>query len=143
MPADSLPYGPRTAALRHFLQRLSAQPTVVWLAAARAHERALSTPAWRSADRALGEAVARAGREAARDALVGPLVQLARRAAAPLADDPGAVERLAEPALAAALALLVADRLDARHVETLYAPFAGAIPPHSLEAPGAPGAPEV
>lgn len=132
MSPEHRPYGPRTAPLRHFLQRLAAQPTVVWLAAARAHERALSTVAWQRADRALGAAIARSGREAARDALVGPLVQIAERAAAPLADDAEAVERLAEPALAAALALLVSDQLDATHVDTLYGPFAGAIPRDTL-----------
>lgn len=133
MPPEHPPYGPQTARLRHFLQRLSTQPTVVWLAAARAHERALATPAWQRADRLLGAAIAQSGREAQRDALVGPLVQLAQHAAAPLADDPAAVERLAEPALAAALALLVADQLDAAQVEVLYAPFAGAIPRAALD----------
>jgi hypothetical protein len=132
MPSDRQPYGPQTSRLRHFLQRLSAQPTVVWLAAARAHERAVTTAAWQRADRALGQAIARGGREAARDALVGPLLQIAEHAATPVADDAGAVERMAEPALAAALALLVADLLDAPHVDALYGPFAGAIPRESL-----------
>ncbi|HEX6631729.1 MAG TPA: hypothetical protein VF048_11600 [Gemmatimonadaceae bacterium] len=59
-------------------------------------------------------------------------MQIAERAAAPLADDAEAVERLAEPALAAALALLVSDQLDATHVDTLYGPFAGAIPRDTL-----------
>ena len=133
MPPDRQPYGPQTTRLRHFLQRLSAQPTVVWLAAARAHERLAATSAWQRADRALGQAIDRHGRTAERDALVGPLLQIAEHAAAPVADDPEAVERMAEPALAAALALLIADQLDAAHVETLYAPFAGAIPRDSLD----------
>lgn len=140
MPADEpRPYGPRTPQLRHFLQRLAAQPAVVWLAAARRWADAAADVRVQRADRALGDAIARLGRETERDALVGPILQLARRAAAfPAGDDDVAhVERLAEPALAAALALLVADALPASHVERLYAPFADAIP----LAPDADGAP--
>ena len=129
------PYGPQTALLRDFLRRLSAQPAIVWLAAARHYERLAATPAPRRADRALGAAVPRLGREPARDLLVGPVVQLARRAAAFAAESPDAteaVDRLAEPALAAALALLVADGLAEEQVAALYAPFEGAIPRASL-----------
>lgn len=131
------PYGPQTAILRDFLRRLAAQPTVVWLAAARHYERLAATPAHRRADRALGLAVPRLGREPARDLLVGPVVQLARRAATYAAESPDAgdaVDRLAEAPLAAALALLVADGLADEQVDALYAPFEGAIPRASLAA---------
>ncbi len=134
------PYGPQTALLRHFLRRLSAQPAVVWLAAARRYEQQAATPAQRRADRALAVAVPRLGREHARDLLVGPVVQLARRAAAFAAESPDAddaLDRLAEPALAAALALLVADGLAESQVAALYEPFEGAIPRASLAADAA------
>lgn len=133
---DSVPpYGPQTALLRDFLRRLSAQPAIVWLAAARHYERLAATPAQRRADRALAVAIPRLGRDHARDLLVGPVVQLARRAAAFAADSPDAahaIDRVAEPALAAALALLVADGLAEEQVAALYAPFEGAIPRASL-----------
>ena len=123
------PYGPRTPLLRHFLRRLATQPPVVWLAAARHYERARDASAHRRADHALAAAVAALGREAARDALVGPVVQMARRAAAAHGPaDEQDVERLAEPALAATLALLVSDTLPAAHVAQLYGAFDGAIP---------------
>jgi hypothetical protein len=129
-PPASLPYGPQTARIRHFLQRLAAQPAMVWLAAARHADHARDDAALRLADRALGDAIARLGREHERDALVGPILQMARRAAATAAveDDDAGIERLAEPALAAALALLVADALPPEHVQALYGPWAGVIP---------------
>lgn len=137
------PYGPQTALLRRFLQRLAAQPAIVWLAAARRWEQQAATPAVQRADRALAVAVPRLGREQARDLLVGPVLQLARRAAAFAAESPDAddaVHRLAEPALAAALALLVADGLADEQVAALYAPFEGAIPRGSLADDAGPAA---
>jgi len=132
------PYGPRTPLVRHFLQRLASQPPVVWLAAATRYARDRELPAHRRADHALAATVAALGREAERDALVGPVVQLARRAAshASGAPDDADVERLAEPALAATLALLVSDRLPATHVAQLYGAFDGAIPLAELAARG-------
>jgi hypothetical protein len=129
------PYGPRTPRVRHFLQRLARQPAVVWLAAARLFAAQRDTPALRRADRALGQAVDRHGRARERDALVGPVVQMARRAVPAgmgEADDEALLERLAEPALAAALALLVEDVLATEHVAALYAPFAEAVPRDEL-----------
>lgn len=126
-----VPYGPRTARVRHFLVQLARQPAVVWLAAARHYEVHRNDDAMRRADRALGHAVEAYARERERDALVGPVLQLARRAVpAPIdgGDDIETMERLAEPALAAALALLVEDLLTAEQVETLYAAFADVVP---------------
>ncbi|HEY0970919.1 MAG TPA: hypothetical protein VGE02_08115 [Gemmatimonadales bacterium] len=117
--------------MRHFLQRLANQPAVVWLAAARRYEDRRDDAAMRRADRALGEAVEAYARQRERDALVGPVLQLARRAV-PAAldgdDDLATIERLAEPALAAALALLAEDLLAAEQVETLYSAFATVVP---------------
>ena len=131
-PAAPAPYGPRTPQVRAFLQRLAQQPAVVWLAAARRYAAALDTTEGQEADRALGDAIERTGRESERDALVGPVLQLAARAAggSPLgADDPEQVERLAEPALAVALALVVEDVLDPAVTARLRTPFADLAPP--------------
>lgn len=133
----ALPYGPRTPRVRHFLQRLARQPAIGWLSAARAYADRRDTPAVRRADRALGQAIDMHDRARERDALVGPVLQMARSAvpaAAGEGDDGDMLERLAEPALAAALALLVEDLLSAEHVAALYAPFAHAIPLDALPA---------
>ena len=122
------PYGPLTPLIREFLQRLSGQPPMAWLAAARRYTALAATPAGRQADLALGAAITATAREEARDALVGPIVQLASRAASQAAVADDAVQSLAEPALAAALALLVADRLDPAQRTVLTSAFAAAIP---------------
>ena len=130
-PAGALPYGPETPRVRGFLQRLAQQPSVVWLAAARRYAAVAGTEEGRRADQALAEAIRRTGRDSERDALVGPVVQLAARAAAgsPVgAGDAEQVERLAEPALAAALALVVGDVLDPAVGAPLLAPFADLVP---------------
>jgi hypothetical protein len=133
------PYGPNTPAVRRFLQRFAALRPAEWEQAARRYEAQQHTAPLAAADRALGQAVERAGRTAERDAVVGPLVQLVRDA--PLA--PNAVEaeglsllpQVAEAALAALLALVVRDLLPARAFDALYAPFAELIPPDALGAP--------
>jgi len=101
---------------------------MAWLAAARRYTALAATPAGRQADRALGAAIAATAREEARDAVVGPIVQMASRAASQAAVADDATERLAEPALAAALALLVADRLDPTQRDVLTSAFAAALP---------------
>ena len=137
-PAPPLPYGPASAVVRRFLQRLASQRELVWLAAARRYQDPAEAIERRRADRALGAAIERLGREPARDALIGPVVQMARRVASALhpevTDD--VLEGLAEPALAAALALVVSDELDPAILASLYRPFEGAIPLASLGLPG-------
>ncbi|HEX5829952.1 MAG TPA: hypothetical protein VFY16_03150 [Gemmatimonadaceae bacterium] len=116
--------------MRRFLVRLAEQRELVWMAAARAWREPADAGRRRRADRALGAAVKRMGRETARDAVVGPVVQMARRVALALHQEPdeAALEELAEPALAAALAVLVSDELSADVLMALYEPFDGAIP---------------
>lgn len=131
MPATvpTQPYGPLTRLVREFLRRLAAQPPMAWLAASRRYAALAATPQGRQADRALGAAIATTAREEARDAVVGPVVQMASRAADQVAvagDD--AVERFAEAALAATLALVVADRLDPPQRAVLTSPFEAALP---------------
>lgn len=125
------PYGPQTPLVRAFLKQLAAQPALVWLAAARRYEAIAATPAGRQADRGVGSAIERSAREPARDALIGPILQMATRAADSAAldsSDRQEVERLAEPALAAALALVVADRLGQAQRDLLTSAFGFAMP---------------
>lgn len=135
---STLPYGPNTAAIRGFLVRLAGLGTdsrgrVVDQHAALAHTRA-----YEAADSTLGETITRSGREDARNALFGPLVQLLKRpGAAPTpgrepasdaADDDIELDPIAEPALAALLALLVGDLLSADTRRILTASFDGVMP---------------
>lgn len=130
--SGALPYGPFTAQVRRFLQRFAsltpeAEETVV------ADYRAtIASPQYQAAERALGTAIARSGREAERDALGGPLLQLLR--AEQVLPDAGAApfRPIAEPALAALLAVLMQDVLTAEQVTRLYAPVEHAIPRRSL-----------
>ena len=131
------PYGPASPVVRRFLQRLAAQRELVWLAAARRYQDPVDAAERQRADRALGAAIERLGREPARDALVGPVVQMARRVASALHPEvtDEVLEGLAEPALAAALALVVSDELERNLMASLYKPFEGAIPLASLGLP--------
>ena len=98
------------------------------------YTRQSATPAWHAAETALATAIERSGREPQRDALSGPLLQLVRRPDRPDAPPASAdealatLEPIAEPALAALMALLVQDLLGEAYVRTLYAPFAEIIP---------------
>jgi hypothetical protein len=124
------PYGPQTRAVRRFMERLSRLPPGDWAAAARVYATTWRDPAAAAADAALALAFEHTGRERARDALVGPLVQLARAAAGPASEEEE--EALAEVALAAALALVVHDVVSAGDFARLYAPFAELIPLASI-----------
>jgi hypothetical protein len=103
----------------------------------------VSTRAWMLAETALATAIERSGREPQRDALSGPLLQLVQRdrgaaatataataTAAEATDEDRVLDTLdpvAEPALAALLALLVCDLLDGAQLARLMAPFEGVI----------------
>ena len=121
---ESLPYGPNTPAVRAFLRRAAERSAAEWVTAALVYERMQHTLPFRGADHALGQAIERASRESARDAVVAPIVQIARAKAPGGADaPPETVERFAEAALAAALALIARDLLPAETVAILYRPF--------------------
>jgi hypothetical protein len=137
---QSGPYGPQTLQIRRFLQRLAAMSGAEWEAVAAEFEALRVTPGFRRADAALGQVIERAGRESARDAALGPLLQLVRLpdAAPPgsAADDEDAAVPLApvaEAALAAVLALLVRDLVAATAFATLYGPFGARIPLAALD----------
>jgi len=82
-----------------------------------------------AADRLLGTAIERSGRTDARDAIVGPIVQLMSGHEERLAVEPGlGVDDLAEAALAAALALIARDVIPREAFEVLYQPFESLVP---------------
>lgn len=126
-----LPYGPGTRAIRRFLQRMAALNAEAEAEIVQRHGQAVATREYRAAEIALSAAVSRSGRDGERDAIAGPLIQLVR--AVPIAansGEPGEVvlRDIAEPALAALLALMMRDVLLPTDFARLYAPFEQAIP---------------
>lgn len=133
----SLPYGPNTGAVRRFLQRLAGKPATDCAAAARVYLSLQGTPALIAADRALGHALETSSRTDARDAVVGPIIQLMNGHAGRLETDPAlsgvSLDDMAETTLAAVLALIVGDIIAADALEVLYRPFAALIPIEEVE----------
>ena len=129
MPSDApgrWPYGPNTPAIRRFLQRFAALDPAAWASAAAAFEVAERTRQLAIADQALARAIEGTDRTAERDAVLGPLLQLVRGAAG------GDEHPVAAAALAATLALVVADVLDEGAFRVLYAPFETLVPVEAL-----------
>lgn len=125
------PYGPNTPAIRRFLVRFAGLGTNDRDAVVVRYGAASNTRLYQLAEVALATAIERSGRESLRDALSGPLLQLVRRPNAPAPTDDDALESLdpvAEPALAALLALLAMDLLTAAQVDALYTAFDDVIP---------------
>jgi len=139
-----------TAEVRRFLVQLAAleldaHDTVVQRFAEIVQARSFAV-----ADETVGNVIERSGRTDARDALAGPLLQLVRLhepaeelstqhetsdAAEQMRRDTSAsdaapvlLDPIAEPALAALLALLVRDLLSSETFDALYAPFREIIP---------------
>jgi hypothetical protein len=126
----SQPYGPETAAVRRFLVRLAGLGATDRAAVVARYETVAATRAYEAADARLGEVITRSGREEARDALSGPLLQLVKRPTPDASPESEiALEPIAEPALAALLALMVRDLLDDATVLLLTDAFADTIPP--------------
>jgi len=122
------PYGTNTPAVRRFLQRFAALDSQQWAEAATAFETLERTPEFMAADRALGLAIERSDLVAARDAVVGPLLQLVR----PADGDASTVHPVAAAALSALLALVARDVLDATTFATLYRAFDALVPLEAL-----------
>lgn len=129
-PAHTLPYGPGTPRIRRFLQKLAGIGAAAEYDVVKAHRRYTQLDEYRAAELAIGVAVARAGREREQAALAGPLLQLVLERGDD-ATDPH-VRPVAEPALAALLALMMEDLLSAAEFGSLYAAFADAIPRDAL-----------
>lgn len=128
-----LPYGPNTSSVRRLLQRLAALPPEEWARLAQIYEGLARTASFAAADRALGEHIDATHREGERDAVLGPVVQLAADAAERVARAAGGgaepdPDRFAEPALAAALAVVARDLLDDQQFQLLYGPVSWAVP---------------
>ena len=127
-PPGGAPYGPNTAAVRAFLRDLARQEPAAWARAALVYAAVSAGTPYVRADAALGAAIENAGLERARDALVGPLVQLASATHARMTAPAVSAEQLAEAALAAALALVARGVLAPELFDTLYAPFEPVVP---------------
>jgi len=125
----SQPYGPETAAVRRFLVRLAGLGATDRAAVVARYETVAATRAYEAADARLGEVITRSGREEARDALSGPLLQLVKRPMPEASPESEIVlEPIAEPALAALLALMVRDLLDDATVQLLTDAFTDTMP---------------
>lgn len=129
-PPGTLPYGPQSAAIRAFLVHLAGLGAGDRARVVDAHARLAETRPWMVAERQLAETMAASDRDNYREALGGPLLQLVRRPGQATPDDTealAALDPVAEPALAALLALLVRDLLPADATRTLLSPFDGVI----------------
>lgn len=131
MSASTQPYGPQSAAIRAFLVHFAGLGADDRARVVAAHHALADSREWHSAERQLADVVERSGRENFRDALSGPLLQLVRVPGRALPTDEAegldALDPVAEPALAALLALLVSDLLAASAARTLLAPFDGVL----------------
>lgn len=134
-PLPNLPYGPATNAVRRFLVRFAALPAQDRDQVLIQYAALSSTRNWQRAETALAAVMERSGRDQERDAVSGPLLQLVRLPGVELQTDQGTPERalealdpIAEPALAALLALIVRDLLESAVFDTLYSPMYRAIP---------------
>ena len=128
---SALPYGPQTAAVRGFLVRLAGLGATDRAAVVARFASVATSRSYEAADSRLGDVITKSGREDARDALSGPLLQLVKRPASattPLSGAEIELEPIAEPALAALLALMVRDLLDDATVRLLTDAFSDTIP---------------
>ena len=139
MPTGA-PYGPNTPRIRRFLQQLAGLGGHDRAGVVTRYATACAGPAWSAAERELATVIEGSGRGPLRDAVAGPLLQLVRGpsgASAPSdAVDPlASLDPIAEPALAAVLALLVEELLSAAARATLYGPVEPVIPRDTLDLP--------
>ena len=135
-PGSPGPYGPATPKVRRFLVQLAGLGVTLRAEVVARHAGLAPTSAYAAAEALLGETIERSGRTDARDALAGPLVQLVRhpRETGDVGEgfEGEALDPIAEPALAALLAILVDDLLPAEPRALLYAPFQFVIPYEKL-----------
>ena len=133
-PAPAGPYGPATSKVRRFLVQLAGLGVTLREEVVTRHAGLAPTSAYAAAEAQLGETIERSGRTDARDALAGPLLQLVRRPheTGDARDGLEGLDPIAEPALAALLAILVDDLLPADQIALLYAPFQSVMPYEQL-----------
>jgi hypothetical protein len=129
------PYGPNTRLVRSFLVSLNSASTRDWIVFTHEYKRRQDAGELARADAALAEAVNRGALEDARDAVVGPVVQLAGRIAS--APDGAAtaagldLDDLAEAVLAGALALVAAPLMPEPEARALLAHLEKFVPDSS------------
>ncbi len=128
---SSQPYGPNTAVIRRFLVQLAGLGTADKATVVARYGSLSRSRAWETAEALLGTAIERSGREPQQAALSGPLLQLVRPAdaTATISEDEALaqLDPVAEPALAALLALMARDLLPEAVVATLVEPFGGVV----------------
>jgi hypothetical protein len=90
------------------------------------YEQLSTTTQWMTTEAELGNAMSGSGRLDVQEALSGPLMQLVSSRGG--SSDEPELDPVAEPALAAILALAVEDMLSPEQVHILYEPFTDAIP---------------
>jgi hypothetical protein len=130
--SDTGLFGPRTLAVRQFLEAIQSLTIEQWREVIAAW-RATVTDAWHDADAAVAAAVAESERRQAREELLSELGDITRRIRWNGGDRTGSSAQATEStalylASLAGLALLVRDRITRRQFDALYLPFMGVIP---------------
>jgi hypothetical protein len=129
--SDENLFGPRTLAVRRFLEAIERLTIEQWREVIAAW-RTTVTDAWHDAGSAVDAAVRDSNRQQAREEVLSELGELTRRMRWDRGDSAGdssqAIESTAHyVASLAALALLVRDRITRQELDALYLPFAGVI----------------
>jgi hypothetical protein len=130
--SDDHLFGPRTLAVRQFLEAIERLTIEQWREVIAAW-RATVTDAWHDAGSAVAAAVTESGRRQAQEGLLSELGDITRRTRWNRGEAAGnstqAIESTAQyVASLAAQALLVRDRITRRDFDALYFPFMGVIP---------------
>jgi AcrR family transcriptional regulator len=130
--SDNHLFGPRTLAVRQFLEAIQRLTIEQWKEVIAAW-RATVTDAWHDADSAVAAAVAANDRRQAREELLSELGDITRRIRWNGGETTGTSAQATEStahyvASLAALALLVRDRIARQYFDALYHPFMGVIP---------------
>lgn len=123
---DAQPYGPQTAEVRAFLRALAALDADEHARVLERWKHHSGTTAFSRADRVLAETMVRVNREVERDSAAGPLLQMMRVDSG--ADDGASLDPIAEPALAALMAIVLRDVLPQVTYDTLIASMASIVP---------------
>lgn len=130
--SDENPFGPRTLAVRQFLEAIQGLTIAQWREVIEAW-RTTVTDAWHDAGTAVAGAVMQSDRQQAREELLSELGEITRRTrwdrGESASNSTQAIESTAHyVASFAALALLVRDRIARHDFDALYSPFLGVIP---------------
>jgi hypothetical protein len=130
--SDDHLFGPRTLAVRQFLEAMERLTMEQWREVIAAWRTTVTDP-WHEAGSAVAAAVTESGRRQAQEELLSELGDIARRVRWDRGDTAGnstqAIESTAHyVASLAALALLVRDRITRREFDALYLPFMEVIP---------------